>query len=208
MLFASRRPSELTPQELQMPIRFVFPLPFCPCFFFPHPPIHLLEHSVFSFFPYTSHAFISPGSRHRFQQCWYYDGVWALHWSPGLHQVCCVPRPAATSTVPGRPPRLRTAGRTRITSRWKFHLLRHRDVLTFSMITRLNSLIHTTTQTSVFVCWMCHRERPHLCSKETSFRFCITCLLPTLPGTLRAQWRNILRQCCSVRSARRACGLS
>lgn len=80
--------------------------------------------------------------------------------------------------------------------------------LTFSMIIRLNSLIHTTAPTSVFVCWMCHRERPHLCSSEISFRFCITYLLPTLPGTLRAQWRSILRQCCSVRSVRRACGLS
>ena len=64
-----------------------------------------------------------------------------------------------------------------------------------------------TTHTSVVVCSLIHRETPRLSSWETSCRSWITCSLQTLPGSLRAQWRNILPRCCSVLGARRDFGL-
>lgn len=44
----------------------------------------------------------------------------SLHWSLGLNQKCCVPRPAATSAISGLPLRICTAGRARITRLQKF----------------------------------------------------------------------------------------
>lgn len=107
-----------------MPIRCLFPLPFCPCFFLlfrpsisltavVSPPLHIRL---------TFHhcSFIHPGNRNRLQQCWYYDRVRALRWSLGLNQECCVSRPAATSSIHGLPLRIRTAGKNRITGLKRF----------------------------------------------------------------------------------------